>query len=301
MTTLICLVGEQPIPNLLPIKYLQPERVILVHSDRTAAVSDRLKRLLAGTTAVTPVEIDAYDIAAIQDGIHEKLSADERVIVNLTGGTKPMSLGAMLLAFQQQAELVYLESEQKQSVLYRYRVTDGSDLTLYGKEPLPTLITLDDYLRAHVDLPPGDAGADISQKEAHGFRFQRAVAQALRPPVVDEQLVEVKLGGAIDVDLAVRVGNQVALIETKTGKQPSKKGIDQLNTVGGRGYLGTYAYKLLVTDHEWDARSNLCALADARRITVLPLTSFAAHGALSPEDTARLREQVRNLLGPAAP
>ncbi len=30
---MICLVGEQPVPNLLPIRYCQPQQVVLVYSE----------------------------------------------------------------------------------------------------------------------------------------------------------------------------------------------------------------------------------------------------------------------------
>ncbi len=45
MPTLITLVGEQPIPSLLPIRHLQPERVFLVHTtgnSGTEAVAQRV-------------------------------------------------------------------------------------------------------------------------------------------------------------------------------------------------------------------------------------------------------------------
>jgi len=34
-TALILLVGEQPLPNLLPTRHINPELVVLVHTNRT--------------------------------------------------------------------------------------------------------------------------------------------------------------------------------------------------------------------------------------------------------------------------
>jgi len=57
--------------------------------------------------------------------------------------------------------------------------------------------------------------------------------------------------------------------------------------------LGSYTQKLLVSDQVWDhTRSNLRALAEARRVAVVELPSFAAEGNLAPEDVALLRHKV---------
>ena len=42
----ISLIGEQPMPNLLPIRHLCPDAVGLVHTERTRAVAANLKTLL---------------------------------------------------------------------------------------------------------------------------------------------------------------------------------------------------------------------------------------------------------------
>jgi len=41
-TALILLVGEQPLPNLLPTRRINPELVVLVHTDRTKEIAERL-------------------------------------------------------------------------------------------------------------------------------------------------------------------------------------------------------------------------------------------------------------------
>ena len=129
-----------------------------------------------------------------------------------------------------------------------------------------------------------------------GTRFERAIHAALEP-VVDEIAVGLKLLGVVDVDFVVRCANQVGIIEAKTGSGV-KKGIDQLSTAGEPRYLGTYTQKILVSDQVWDhTLSNLRELAEARRIEVIELPSFAASGHLSAEDAETLRRRVCKVLG----
>jgi hypothetical protein len=43
---LISLIGEQPIPNLLPLRHQPPEVAVLVYSDFTEKAAHRLAKLL---------------------------------------------------------------------------------------------------------------------------------------------------------------------------------------------------------------------------------------------------------------
>jgi hypothetical protein len=185
-----------------------------------------------------------------------------------------------------------LQSEGKETRLYRYEFEADGTPRMVDDRLLPALITIDDYLRAYLD----DYQLTGFSKDEAGGGFERAVCAALQP-TVDEIVVGAKLLGALDVDLVVRCGNQVGIIEAKTGPG-IKKGIDQLNTAGGQRYLGTYTQKILVSDQRWDhTRSNLRELAEARRIEVIELPSFGAQGQLLPEDVQRLVQTVCQCLG----
>ena len=46
---LLSLIGEQPIPNLLPILHFAPSSVALAYSDFTEEAAERLKKLLPAT------------------------------------------------------------------------------------------------------------------------------------------------------------------------------------------------------------------------------------------------------------
>jgi hypothetical protein len=63
--TMLCLVGEQPVPTILPIRYCRPKEVVLVHTHTTKRVSDKLSPLLKTGCRVVPFEITAYDILKV--------------------------------------------------------------------------------------------------------------------------------------------------------------------------------------------------------------------------------------------
>lgn len=295
MKHIISLIGQQPIPNLLPIRQIQADAALLVYSDFTKQAASRLADLIKDELDVWRLPVDAYAVADIRDAILDRLDEkqvrSEELIFNITGGTKPMSLAAYLACTYLGSDFVYLQSEGKQSRLYWY-VTAGGEAVLKEDFVLPGLITADDYLHVYV----GSYELTGFANEQAGGLFERAVHQALEP-MVDEILIGAKLLGALDVDFVARCDNQVGIIEAKTGGG-LKKGLDQLANAGGQQYLGTYTQKFLVSDQVWDhTRSNLKELAEARRISVIEAPSFSQTGQISDADAAKLRFTICKALG----
>lgn len=299
MTVMISLIGEQPIPNLLPIRRIQPDEVLLLYTKRTEATANRLKRLVEmDGVRVHMLSTDPYDIqrarADLEGYIRDQGWTGSALVFNLTGGTKTMVLAAYQIAMALGAPFVYLQSEGRQSRLYRYEFVAG-DYQKGGDEVLPGLITIDDYLRAHV----GDYETRKPRFSDLGTQFEEAIESAL-VGWVDEVKRGVRLGGALEVDLVVRLGNQVGVIQAKTGKKANEKdGLDQLNAACAREYLGTYTAKILVINQKWDHTvTNLRDLAKAWNITVVQLPSFTESSpSLSPGDQEELRRAVRGVLG----
>ena len=296
MKTIISLIGQQPIPNLLPLLDLRPDTAVLVYSEFTKPAYDTLRKLLKekGIKPV-PLPVDAYNILAIEHDLEEKIAAEKidvsNLIVNITGGTKIMSLAAWSVAAKLNLPFVYLQSEGKQSVLYEYAVKGEGEFQ-QSKRRLPVLLTIDDYLRAHV----GRWNAGGLAKGEPGRSFEKAILDALQP-VVDEIVAGAKMTKIVDIDLVVRCGNQIGIIEAKTGSNGIKKAIDQLNTAGGQRYLGTYTKRFLVSNLDWGPYSDLHELAAARNITVIQLPGFGETGMLNDQELELLRTKVLQVLG----
>lgn len=299
---LVCLIGEQPIPNLLPILHLKPERALLVHTknegSRKAAV--RLQKLCAakGMPADMLDVGDAYRIENIYRKIREKVMAQpaDGWRFNLTGGTKLMSLAAFQLAAELRMPCVYYQTEgersQQVSKLLHYRF--DADNRLVEDPPdgeiLPDLLTLDDYLRAHLD---GYSKKPVDKSKS-GWVLEKAVYEALQPRV-DEIYCSVQPDGVkdqLEIDLLIRVGNQVGVIEVKTGGEGSgKHAVDQLTTAAAREYLGTYAARFLITQQAKEDRYK--ALANALRVNVIELREYRGDGRLSTNDLETIFGAIR--------
>ncbi len=122
MKTLLCLLSDQHVPNLLAVHHFQPDRLVLVESagmQRKRASVNLLAALKLGKLDYhdrcrVQTLADENDLEAIRRclcDVLEQEHADEW-IVNLTGGTKPMSIGAYDIFLQQPARLIYAAVNQ---------------------------------------------------------------------------------------------------------------------------------------------------------------------------------------------
>jgi hypothetical protein len=284
---MVCLVGEQPVPNLLPIRFLSPKQVVLVHSDFTKRVSENLEQLLKGRFTVHLLEVSPYDIDKVVLSIDEFLSEKgwNDLVFNLTGGTKPMSLAAFLVAQKQGADVAYLQSQGGQSLLYSYDF-DKAEPILRERTIIGESLTIDDYLKVH--------GLGNYHFDTQREPFQQLVFEALKP-YVSEVAYGVKYGGSLDIDLIIRCGNQVGIAEVKSGKAAERKsGIDQLNTASQRDFLGTYTRRFLIADRPLG--SNNSELAKAHNILAIELMGDHATG-LSRKNIKHLVQSVTSALG----
>src|SRR5437764_13457531 len=99
MTVMISLVGEQSLPNFLPVRYYHPNDVLLIYSAKTRQKYEYLKLTLQKEVNVLGLETDAYDIPAIARTLDEELGKiaaliPQPLVFNLTGSTKTMTLAA---------------------------------------------------------------------------------------------------------------------------------------------------------------------------------------------------------------
>lgn len=304
---LLSLIGEQPIPNLLPIRYLQAAENLLAHTTHeTASIKParRLKNLIPPTLEVSTFPVDSYRVDKIRDQFEEALGARHEVIFNLTGGTKPMSLAALEVARARGAICVYYQTEgeprkrNQQSKLYFYRFTAQGALAFDHAETLPgNLISLDDYLNAHLEGFEAEGFA-----AGRGGELEKAV-YAILAGQMDDIKANVKPLGVqkqVEIDLLVRRGNNVAVLEVKSGGEGSnKKALDQLTTMAAREYLGTYATRMIVTRADEDSRSGWYkSLARGLRVEVVELQHGLSNGRLHDQDARNLLQRLNELLPP---
>lgn len=293
---IVLLLGEQPIPNLIPIRHLQPREIVFVYSDRTQKICDRLKKLQSLEVKQHEVMVPAFDILAAKQKLADELNrlalSPDDLLFNLTGGTKIMSIAAFELAQELGAPFVYLQSEGSKSRMYTYQCATGKAI-LVKDEIIPGVLTINDYVQAYfkdfswTDFP-NDAGG----------KFERMVYEAINPEV-HECLHGLKYTGALDVDLIMRYENQVAIAEVKSGGQARRKdGIGQINSIAAQVFFGTYLKKFLIVDTVWDdTLSNLRELAAAHNITVIEIPSYSQNKTISDTDRKKAVSTILRLLG----
>lgn len=115
--TLIQLISEQTIQNLLPILRLKPKKLIHLVTPKTAARSAVLTA--AAKAAGLDPELEAIQLSAMP-GIPEcfnsvadalaKNKTEGLIVVNFTGGTKLMSIGAFAAAQTQKVPSLYVDT-----------------------------------------------------------------------------------------------------------------------------------------------------------------------------------------------
>ncbi len=117
---LISLVGGQPMPNLLANLELMPATALFLMSAQTRDVYNNLQRVLTGKgVACASHLVSPFQIKSIEEACQTILGSmppSAEVMINLTGGTKMMSIAAFAVASKAQLPTIYLNGNQ----LYRF-------------------------------------------------------------------------------------------------------------------------------------------------------------------------------------
>jgi hypothetical protein len=121
--TLIQLISEQTMQNLLPLLAFEPQEAIHIcsRSERFRAAARHIEsaaREAGLTTRFQTQELPAEvpDVEPVRHALKQTLSYTPDAIVNVTGGTKLMSIGAYLGASEFPAPLLYCDTDRQQFV-----------------------------------------------------------------------------------------------------------------------------------------------------------------------------------------
>jgi hypothetical protein len=149
MTIHLCLVSAQVTPNLTPLldPATRPEQVILVVSADMRQQADWLEQFIKPRgIKVSRWDVDnPYDVEAIRDRMFEQISemADhEQLVLNATGGTKPMSIAAYEIFRNLDLPIFYVHPE-KDRLIWMHNPKEHSHQDLADR------IKLDDFLGVH--------------------------------------------------------------------------------------------------------------------------------------------------------
>jgi hypothetical protein len=295
---MIALIGEQPLPNFLPVLHFKPDNVVFIYTTRTQRIFENLKTVLEKQKLnVYGVETGPYDIETIANALNrgfEKLPGvtTEPLIFNLTGGTKTMCLAAYQIAAQLNGSVIYFQSEGGQSAVDWYS-WQNHQLCHERREQLPEYLHLHDVL--DLQLGPGkdiweEKGATF-QKDTHAHLFEEAIANALRAHEYEVMCGVKDKSNRVDIDVMIGYRNQVGIIEAKTSDKEKIGGLygtKQLSTA--MRYLGgTYIQQFLVINAQ--PEDDLQMMCEILRIPIICLPHYKRGPnslSLSQEDTETL-------------
>jgi len=267
---LISLLGEQPIPNLLPL-WQNPARYTAARfavTESTLPLAERLASVIAGDPRLghiavrQPVLLRPYDIgycrAHLNSILMEHLLHDEEVVLNLTGGTKIMSLAALQAAYGSGVSLLYVSTETRRLIHLR---SDGSEM---AREPLAVQVSVRQYLAAHgieSSLHPafrGEGPARPVETPKSGDALERRVETLLRHSGAFDDVrrnVFIRKPGREEMvhnelDVVATRNGQLAVCSCKTSLEIDKDDLYELAALSRRESFGIYCEKVLVCEHE---------------------------------------------------
>ncbi len=297
---LVELLGPQPILNLLPLRYLQPNEVLFVGTPQTHDTSRHLQNMLQNQLQIHKTEVhDPHDPFAVYKSVSKKMRklgwGGKDIVFDISDGTKMEAFGLAKLAKDFGSLLIDVELIYGRYQLRSYLFED-EHLTVQDDIHLPeNLIDIGDYLSAYLPgYVVGGAAKDSQGNVDIGGRFEETIYHTLVPHV-DEILAGVRPAGVaeqIEIDLIVRRGNRIGIVEAKTGIK--KAGIDQLDTAGNAHYLGENILKFLVTGRYLPRAHKMLAVAE--EIQVIELPGYRDNRRLPDQEKHRLIDTVKRKL-----
>lgn len=141
----VCLVSDQPIPNLTTSLQLRPDIVVLLTTEEKKEKSKQIERVLKDKgLEVKATMMEAYDInnvMAVSENLLNEYKNRE-VSLNITGGTKIETLGTFQ-AFYTMGKTIYYVDTSNNKIL---KLFPESEQTEY---PIKVSIPIKDYLSTY--------------------------------------------------------------------------------------------------------------------------------------------------------
>jgi hypothetical protein len=310
---LILAMGHEPLPLLVQIARFRPSAVLIVCTKQTATATRRLFAVLArrmpACLALPPVELQqGHGTDAVAEAVGTAVMAwmqasgrdtEGRVLADVTGGTKIMSLGILQACraglSQEGLDAVYLD------VVRSVDVRSGQ--TLDVSESFVISVRDVAALRGHVIDRVGREGTlaskfpELEETGVPGLRrWQRLVLEPHGPETADGTWLELACAAAIrqavakadrdsvsvvwscttmpgpdqpidETDLVLVRGSRVVVVEAKSGKQSGSAEVRKRLAMVDATF-GTSAHVVFVAPRRTSAGMKaLRAVLDNRRVT----------------------------------
>ena len=115
----VCLISEQPIPNLIPLLLEKPGRAIFLVSPEMTAQAERLKKVLQPRGISVDIRNipSAYDFKTVEQACRDIAQTEAisgNLVLNVTGGTKIAALAAFQFFYFNNYRIIYLDTFNNQ-------------------------------------------------------------------------------------------------------------------------------------------------------------------------------------------
>lgn len=280
MSTHVCLVSRQPLPNLLGALALRPAIVVLLVTSEERVVGQRLQAQLEKHGIWCRCEeILAYDARGVRAACERLLLEPPKapIVLNATGGTKVAALAAVA-AFQEAGDAAFYVNTDAQQIQW---------LLPAGREPAPLTVrlTIADYLTAHgFAIARDDGPRDAEQRRVLTMTLARDAVQVesllryfrtlffqvdkRRTPLA--QAVSMCAEdfpqdlGSVQQSLLRKLGEH-GMIQLGDGAVSAVRSTDDLRYLGGGRWLEEYTYLTLKDLGLDEVRGNLVVRWGERR------------------------------------
>ena len=144
---LLQIIGNQPWPNFLPILAIKPQKVTFLTSVDTRGDFAKSAKAIhqAASELNCTFEFDIIKTKSEAPSIHECSEVLKDIspsIINITGGTKPMSIAAYLLAQTNKIPSFYLDTRRPSIDAFERTETSSEKVTFAPLDELAAIITV---------------------------------------------------------------------------------------------------------------------------------------------------------------
>lgn len=184
----LCLVSDQPMPNVTSALQLKPDQVELLYTKDKITQGQRLEEFFTSRgMAVRGTEIQPFDMQAVMDVCSGLLAeyAGCRISVNVTGGTKLAAFGVFQVFYAAGKELYYVDTFNRTLI----RLAPDKK-----EEPICVTMPILDYLDIHGFRPESYTTDCAPIKKRRPVTEFLAALAARKPKLIGS------LNGAFGVD-----------------------------------------------------------------------------------------------------
>lgn len=173
MKTVVCLVSHQPMANVIPVLELNPDKVILLRTKQESKIAENLQKLFVKKNIKTEINakyIDPYNLETVKTVCRQIINDNKsNVILNVTGGTKPMAIAAYEIFKSSDKKIVYYDPINHYIMMMNPMDSE--------KIPIINGVNVEDYLTAHgykiTSEMSGTGRAEQKEKFLNGMNYKR--------------------------------------------------------------------------------------------------------------------------------